>query len=185
MIQLEILLDGSSTPSVFPFNLVSGFRWLVSKPYSEGISLTKKFSIEKDSKCKDLGKEWNPISWPENALEIEPIFQNQPGVLYLRHFIYSPTKRRVRIGVPTNQQMRLWINGHRFLDTRHQVPLRPNYGGDGANYITTVLKAGWNHIMVKFCRTQLPIEAHFVISFNDDKRGMDDIIEGRFPWETQ
>ena len=65
--------------------------------------------------------------------------------------------------MPTNGEMKLWINGKKLLKTRRRVPLRPNYGGDGNNYRNVMLKRGWNYVIVKIERSNYPIQAHFMI----------------------
>jgi hypothetical protein len=182
-IQLQISVQNSSTSILVHFVLVGGFRWLVSKVAHEINSLKTKSTLEKDRKRKDMGNDWTPISWSDYSLPIESFFDKQSGSIYLRHYIYSPSKRVIRIGVPNNNQMKLWLNGHKIMETRKIVPLRPNYGGDGSNYITAKLNQGWNQVMIKLLRGETPIDAHFILSYNEDKRGMEDLIECHFPWE--
>jgi len=180
---VKIFLDQRPDVLRLPLIFVGGFRWLVSKVYREPASLDATFPPEKEADSFELGDGWRAVSWPENALEIESMFKGQPGVIYLRHFIYSPDERKVVIGVPNNSQMRLWLNGELIHETKRVVPLRPNYGGDGSNYARAILKEGWNHVMVKILRGEKPIEAHFTIAHEKWHRGMADVIQHRFPWE--
>jgi len=180
---VKILLDQRPDVLRLPLNFVGGFRWLVSQVYREPISLDVAFPPEKYVGSLNLGDGWKAVSWPENALEIEPLFEGQPGIIYLRHFIYSPDERRVIMGVPNNSRMKLWLNGKIIHETKKVVPLRPNYSGDGANYTKAVLKRGWNHIMVKILRGEKPLAAHFTIAHETWHRGMTDVIQHRFPWE--
>jgi len=180
---VKILLDQRPDILRLPLNFVGGFRWLVSKVYREPLSLNASFPPEKYANSLEPGEGWKAVSWPENALEIEPLFEGKPGITYLRHFIYSPDERKAIIGVPNNSRMRLWLNGRIIHETRKIVPLRPNYGGDGANYTKTILKKGWNHIMIKILREEKPIEAHFTIAHEKWNRGMSDITQHKFPWE--
>mgnify|MGYP005651956647 CR=1 FL=1 len=180
---VKIFLDQRPDVLRLPLNFVGGFRWLVSQVYREPISLDVAFPPEKEADSFNFGEGWKAVSWPENALEIEPMFKGQPGVIYLRHFIYSPDERRAIIGVPNNSRMRLWLNGEVIHETERVVPLRPNYSGDGSNYTKALLKKGWNHIMVKILRGEKPIAAHFTIAHEKWHRGMTDVIQHRFPWE--
>jgi len=180
---VEISLNNRPNVLRIPLTFVGGFRWLFSKTFREPISLDHKFPPEKDANLMEIGEGWSSISWPDNELVIEPLFENLPGVLYLRHFIYSPKERRVILGVPNNSRMKLWLNGEVVHETKDIVPLRPNYSGDGSNYVSTVLRKGWNHVMIKIVRDKFPVKAHFVIAEEEWHRGLVDIIQCKFPWE--
>ncbi|MGC8577543.1 MAG: ADP-ribosylglycohydrolase family protein [Thermoproteota archaeon] len=179
-------LDLNERPSVtsIPLVFVGGFRWLVSDVFrGENLSLSTFFPPESDSKSFTFSKGWKPVSWPTNELEVEQYFSNRPGVIYLRHFIYSPVKRKVVLGVPNNSKMKLWLNGEVIHETQKVVPLRPNYSGDGSNYVSTTLEAGWNHVMVKLVREKKPLKAHFVVSDVEWNRGLIDVVRHKLPWE--
>jgi ADP-ribosylglycohydrolase len=179
-------LDLNERPSIasIPLVFVGGFRWLVSDIFrGENLSLSTFFPPENDSKSLTLTKGWKPVSWPTNELEVEQYFNNRPGVIYLRHFIYSPVKRKVVLGVPNNSKMKLWLNGEVIHETQKVVPLRPNYSGDGSNYASTTLEAGWDHVMVKLVREEKPLKAHFVVSDAEWNRGLTDVVRHKLPWE--
>ena len=180
---VKITLEEKPGLMCLPLNFVGSFRWLVSNIFREPVSLRAVFPPEKDADLLEIGEDWKVISWPENALEIEPLFKGRPGVVYLRHFMYSPEKRKVVLGVPNNSKMRLWLNGEIIHETKKVVPLRPNYSGDGSNYTATVLQKGWNQVMIKILRGDKPIKAHFTIAHADRHRGMADLIQCRLPWE--
>jgi len=193
---VEIALDEKPGLMSLPLIFVGSFRWLVSNVFREFVSLDTSFHPEKDAELQEASKEWKHVSWPENSLEIEPLFEGRPGILYLRHFIYSPNERKVILGVPNNNKMRLWLNGKVIHETQKVVPLRPNYSGDGllvveegtfkvisSNCTIAVFQQGWNCIMIKILRGDKPIEAHFTVAHSEWHRGMADLIECRFPWE--
>ena len=180
---VTIVLQGRPGTVRLPLNFVGGFRWLVSAVFREHVSLETVFPAEKDARSKEAGEGWKTVSWPENALQIEPFFEGQQGMIYMRHFIYSPDERKVVMGVPNNSKMRLWLNGEIVHETKEVVPLRPNYSGDGSNYTTAVLRNGRNHIMVELLRATEPVEAHFTVSHAEWQRGMEDLVQCRFPWE--
>lgn len=182
---VEVSIDGRPSLVWVPLNFVGSFRWLVSRVFREPVSLDFIFPPEKDKALMEMGEGWKAISWPENALEVEPFFEGKPGVIYLRHYIYSPEKREVVLGVPNNSRMRLWLNGEKIHETHQMVPLRPNYSGDGSNYVNTVLERGWNHVMVKMIRYNNPIEAHFTIADAEWYGGMNDLIQCVLPWEMK
>jgi len=178
-----LLYDRPRLMSV-PIVFVGGFRWLVSDVFREPLSLDAFFPPEKDLNLYETGEGWREVSWPENSLDIENFFDGKPGIIYLRHFIYSPSGRRVIIGVPNNSHMKLWLNGELIHETIKPVPLRPNYSGDGSNYAEADLRGGWNHIMIKIMRENRPLEAHFTIASSKWHTGMADLIRCRFPWES-
>jgi len=182
---VKIVLQGRPGTLHLPLNFVGGFRWLVSPVFREQVSLDTVFPAEEHAKSKEAGEGWEAVSWPGNALLIEPLFEGRQGIIYMRHFIYSPDDRKVVLGVPNNSKMRLWLNGEMVHETKKVVPLRPNYGGDGSNYATAVLRKAWNHIMVKLLRDTKPIEAHFTVAHEEWHRGMEDVIQCRFPWELK
>jgi ADP-ribosylglycohydrolase len=180
----KILLHNRPRLMSVPIVFVGGFRWLVSNVFHEPLSLDAFFPPEKDLNIYEVGEGWREVSWPENSLEIEIFFKGKPGIIYLRHFIYSPSSRRVIIGVPNNSRMKLWLNGELIHETIKPVPSRPNYSGDGSNYVEADLKCGWNHVMIKIIRGNKPLEAHFTIASSKWHNGMADLIHCRFPWES-
>jgi len=180
---VRVVLDERPKILNVPVVFVGGFRWLISEVFREPLSLEDSFPPEKDVNLYEVGEGWRAVSWPENSLEVESFFENRPGIIYLRHFIYSPSNRKVVIGVPNNSRMKLWLNGELVHETIKPVPLRPNYGGDGSNYTAAELKSGWNHVMIKLMRGEKPLEAHFTIASAEWHRGMPDLIRCRLPWE--
>jgi len=180
---VKIVMQGRPGTARLPLNFVGGFRWLVSPVFREHVSLDTVFSAEEDARSEEAGEGWKVVSWPENALLIEPLFEGRQGIVYLRHFIYSPDDREVVLGVPNNSKMQLWLNGGMVHETMKALPVRPNYGGDGSNYTAAVLQKRWNHIMVKLLRGTEPVEAHFTVARAEWRHGMEDVIQCRFPWE--
>jgi hypothetical protein len=170
---------------VIPLHFTGATKWLKSDVIPLNSwgkkSLNKKYVPEKDRKSIKINENWQTIWFLENALEIEPYFEGKSGILYLKHFLLSPDERKVRIGVPTNQFMRLWVNGKCVHQTKKQVPLRPNYSGDGSNYANVNLKKGWNIILIKFLRGSKPIQAHFTLALANGHHGIADINQSRFP----
>ena len=181
---VKVILDERPRPAIIPVVFVGSFRWLVSEVYREPLSLEASLPPERDLNLYCAGEKWKEVSWPENSLEVESFFMGRPGVIYLRHFIYSPSDRRVIVGVPNNSRMRIWLNGELLHETVKPLPLRPNYGGDGSNYKSAEIKSGWNHIMIKLVRGEEPLKAHFTIAGSEWHDGMSDLIRCRFPWES-
>jgi ADP-ribosylglycohydrolase len=178
----------SASDVVIPFEIpiVGSYRWFYSPVFTEASSIKTKFSPEsfverfKMQKFSDLGGGWHPISFAENALLVENFFNKSPGVVYLRHYLYSPEKRVARLGVPNNSWMMVWLNGRKI---RTKIAMRPNLGGEGVNYAFGKLRKGWNVIQIKLFRGNEPVEAHFTIAHRAQSRGMDDILQSAAPWE--
>ncbi|MCW4026799.1 MAG: hypothetical protein NWE76_04895, partial [Candidatus Bathyarchaeota archaeon] len=180
---VKIVPHGRPGTVRLPLNFVGGFRWLISPVFHRHVSLDTAFPAEEHARSMEICEGWEAVSWPENALKIEPFFKGRQGIIYMRHFIYSPDHRKAILGVPNNSRMRIWLNGEMIHETKKVVPLRPNYSGDGSNYTKAVLRKGWNHIMVKLLRGAEPVKAHFTVAHADWHRGMEDIVQCRFPWE--
>ncbi|MBS7648153.1 ADP-ribosylglycohydrolase family protein [Candidatus Bathyarchaeota archaeon] len=180
---VKVALNDRPRCVIIPVVFVGGYRWLVSEVFREPLSFDAPFPPEKDLNLYDVGEGWKAISWPENSLEVEGFFENKPGIIYLRHFIYSPSDRKTIIGVPNNSRMKLWLNGKLTHETIKPVPLRPNYSGDGSNYTIADLKSGWNHVMIKLMRGEEPLKAHFTIADSEWHKGATDLMRCRFPWE--
>jgi hypothetical protein len=100
---------------------------------------------------------------PDNAL---PLPEDWTGVLYARIHLHSREGREVRIGIPATSLRRLWLNGKALHEVRESSLLRPNYNGEGASYINTVLDQGWNTVLIKYVRESgmPPFAAHFMLS---------------------
>ncbi|MBS7606415.1 MAG: ADP-ribosylglycohydrolase family protein [Candidatus Bathyarchaeia archaeon] len=182
---VKVLLYNRPRLLSVPIVFVGGFRWLVSEVFRKPLSLEAVFPPEEDKDLYEIGEGWRIASWPENSLEIESFFNGKPGIIYLRHFIYSPEERKALIGVPNNSRMRFWLNGELIHETIKPVPLRPSYKGDRSNYAWVNLRRGWNHLMIKIMRESNPLEAHFTIASGEWYSGMTDLIHWRFPWESK
>lgn len=180
---LKISLIPANEQFIIPLNFTGSTKWLKSEviPIEPNVKdpLKKKYSLEKDKNIRQTDENWKIVWKNENNLEIEPYFGGKSGILYLKHFLLCPESRKVRIGVPTNQFMKLWVNGKKVHQTRKQTPLRPNYSGDGSNYTNISLKKGWNSIMIKFYRDESPIEAHFTICMANGHHGITDINQSK------
>jgi len=180
---IDITVENRPNVLSVPVTFVGGFVWLVSQVFREPLSIDTHLPPEDDLNLQYLGEGWRIEYWIENSLEVERFFEGRPGVIYLRHFVYSPSDRRVRIGVPNNSRMKLWLNGELIHETVKPVPLRPNYSGDGSNYTYATLRRGWNQIAVKLLRGDKPLEAHLTIADSERYSGIPDLIHWRLPWE--
>ncbi|HRR92244.1 MAG TPA: ADP-ribosylglycohydrolase family protein, partial [bacterium] len=157
-------------------------RWLISQRFDGDINT--KTPIEDNLNPGGISDGWMITNFDDNELLIEPHFEGKPGIVYLRHYIYSAFPRPVRLGLPSNCPFKLWLNGEKIHEAVTEGILRPNYGGDGRSYVVSDLKEGWNQILVKIERKRKPVEAHFTVASGDRfSHGLADLVECKFPWE--
>ncbi|MEM2504965.1 MAG: ADP-ribosylglycohydrolase family protein [Candidatus Bathyarchaeia archaeon] len=180
---VDIDLVGRPGVIGIPVNFVGGYVWLISDVFYGDLSIDTYLPPEDDVDLYDIGDGWRIELWSESRLEVERFFKGKPGIIYLRHFIYSQSERRVRIGVPNNSIMKLWLNGSLIHETVKPVPLRPNYSGDGSNYTDAKLRSGWNQVAIKLSRSSRPLEAYFTIADSERYGGIPDLIHWKLPWE--
>lgn len=133
------------------------------------------------------GAEWRELISPDFEVPIEGLFCAKPGVVYLRHYVYSPSSKTVRMGFPSTCPFKMWLNGEMVHEVRTKGVLRPNLGGDHRSYATVNLREGWNQVLVKAVRHDEPVAAHFILSTGNDwfTHGLTDVVQCRFPWESK
>jgi len=179
---ISILVKERPRLPEIPVVYLGSNRWLISSRFDGDIDTET--PIEKDTNLSGLQEGWNIANFDENELLIEQYFDNKPGIIYLRHYIYSPTARPVRLGLPSNCPFKMWLNGEKIHEVKTEGILRPNYGGDGRSYVVSNFREGWNQVLVKVERKDKPIEAHFIVASGDRfSHGLVDLIECKFPWE--
>jgi hypothetical protein len=119
---MKITIVNTNEIFTIPLNFTGSTKWLRTDviPLDPNLKdpLNKKYTVEKNQKEKNISDLWKPIWRDENNLDIEPHFNGNPGILYLKHFLWCPDKRKVRIGVPTNQFMKLWLNNKKVHQTK-------------------------------------------------------------------
>ena len=167
-----------------PLVFLSANRWLISNVFKKEEIMALN-SLEANPNPDRLNEKWTVIDFFDNELKIEERFYDKPEIIYLRHYIYSPDKREVRVGLPSNCPFCMWLNGRIIHKVQAEGILRPNYAGDGRSYVDTKLKKGWNQFFIKVIRKDKPVQAHFVISGPAPfYYGLADLIEYKFPWEV-
>jgi ADP-ribosylglycohydrolase len=179
---IEISVKGRSQIESIPLVFVASNKWLVSERLDGNIDT--EFTLESEPNPSGISGGWKVVNFDENELVGESYFDRRDGVIYLRHYVYSPDLRPVRVGLPSNCPFKIWLNGDKIYEVKTEGILRPNYGGDGRSYVDTVLKEGWNQFFIKVARRGKPLEAHFIIATGDRfHHGIADLIESKFPWE--
>jgi ADP-ribosylglycohydrolase len=181
---IEILVKGRSQIESIPLVFVASNKWLISDRLDGDIDT--EFTLESEPNPSGINGGWKVVNFDENELVIEPYFDGKDGFIYLRHYVYSPDLRPVRVGLPSNCPFKIWLNGDKIYEVKTEGILRPNYGGDGRSYVDTVLKEGWNQFFIKVARRGKPLEAHFITATGDRfHHGIADLIECKFPWELE
>ncbi|NLU43180.1 MAG: hypothetical protein GXX08_13385 [Firmicutes bacterium] len=176
-----------------PVVFLGSLKWLVSDRMDG--DLDTPHEIERnlgpsgagDGHLADAGDGWRVLVSPDFEVPIEGLFGGKPSVVYLRHYIYSPSSRSVRMGFPSTCPFRMWLNGEMVHEARDEGVLRPNLGGDHRSYATVELREGWNQVLVKAVRNDEPVSAHFILSTGNDwfSHGLTDVVQCRFPWESK
>ena len=187
--QGTITVDVAGRPALLriPLVFLGGFRYLAS-PIYEGKDLDSDCGVNEATIFGRIPAGWREIWRRTNDLEVEELFVEKAGIVYLVHFIKAERTQKALIGVPNTNRMRLFLNGELLHTTEEVVPLAPNEGGDGSNYAKGVLKAGWNQILVKLEKAKDALEAHFLASGLDEKHPINrgdaliGIERARLPW---
>lgn len=168
-----------------PVVMMGARRWLTSQVLA-GQALECDDALLNDLRydaAPDSSK-WSVANWQGNELDVEPLFGGKPGVIYLRHFVYNPEKRKTNLGVSNNGRMKLWLNGKLIKSMDKQGIFRPGLGGDGQSNTVVELPEGWSHVLIKLERMKDPLQAHFTAAYQEGFwHGMDDLEQTRFPWE--
>ena len=181
----DIYVSVSGRPKLekIPLVFLSPDRWLISRVFKKE-KITALSSMETNPNSTGLNKKWTVIDFFDNELKIERNFHGESGIIYLRHYIYSPDGRDIRVGLPSNCPFCMWLNGRVIHKVQTEGILRPNYAGDGRSYVDAKLKKGWNQFFIKIIRKDKPVKVHFVISGPAPfYYGFSDLIEYKFPWE--
>lgn len=110
---------------------------------------------------------WERNSYPESALDLEPLFRGSSGVCYGQTVLRSPTTREARLVANTNSGVKVWINGMLILRRMHRETFRPVLGS-GPWAVDITLRAGDNPLMVKWVRGSEPYEFSLTVS---DRQG--------------
>jgi ADP-ribosylglycohydrolase len=182
-IWLKLRLHRRPTPEALPIILIGARRWLVSDLNAER---TLEDIEGPPSASASPPEGWTVMNFPDNELPVERFFAGQAGVVWLQHWLRSPEAGTVRLGVPTDGRMKLWIDGVERHATTRRVPLRPSLGGDEANYVDLPLSAGWHQVVIALERDSTPIQAHFTVACDPPLwHGMDQLEQTRFPWECE
>ncbi len=199
--KISLSFDIDERPFIedIPIVLLAPKKWLFyNKVFTEYKDVDTPTPLEDNPNPSYISPDWRETEFTTHELEIESIFEGKSGILYLRHYIYNPCRRGVRVGFPSNCPFKMWLNGTLVHKVKEKGILRPSYIGDfssleeatpgyfptGRSYKDVVLEEGWNQFFIKVLRLDNPAEAHFVISSGEPfYDGLVDLEEHLFPWE--
>lgn len=205
---LDLVLSAEGRPAIpsVPIVLVGAIRWRLLEAFAtETGTLSDRELFDTAFAPEALSGsplapdaragEWREADTDSNDLPFARPSESVSAT-YAQTFTWSPAARKVRIGVPSNVPVKIWLNGNLGTETFVYRPFRPNYGGgcgDGlpTPYIEMEFTQGWNEILLKFVRSDQPLvpatakmEAALVLTDPDDHlAGLTDQIRSRFPWE--
>ena len=195
---LFIEIEERSAIEAVPIVMLGARRWLVSKLF-EGQKLEDADTIPGNVSENSQGDEWEIIDLKDDELKVENLYNNKPGIIYLRYHAYNPEEKLTRVGVPNNQRMKIWINGKEENQTQVIVPCRPAVLGEVdpeiewnerrwelVNAVDVTLPKGWNTFVIKLERGKKPIQAFFTTAYEfncfHSLVGLDGT---RFPWDAK
>ena len=193
---LIVDIEERSAVDAVPIVMLGARRWLVSKVF-EGQKLEDADTIPENISEKSQGNDWEILDLKDDELKVEHLYNNKPGVIYLRYHAYNPEEKLTRIGVPNDHRMKIWINGKEKNHTQIIVPCRPAVVGDVdpeiewkehrwelVNAVDITLPKGWNTFVIKLERGEKPIQAYFTTAYDfscfHSLVGLDG---SRFPWD--
>ena len=189
-------IEERSAVDAVPIVMLGARRWLVSKVF-EGQTLEDADTIPEDVSEESQGNDWEILDLMDDELKVEYLYNNKPGVIYLRYHAHNPEEKLTRIGVPNDYRMKIWINGKEKNHTQVIVPCRPAVVGDVdpeiewkehrwelVNAVDITLPKGWNTFVIKLERGEKPIQAYFTTAYDfscfHSLAGLDG---SRFPWD--
>ncbi len=189
-------IEERSAVDAVPIVMLGARRWLVSKVF-EGQTLEDADTIPENVSEESQGDDWEILDLMDDELKVEHLYNNIPGVIYLRYHAYNPEEKLTRIGVPNDHRMKIWINGKEKNHTQIIVPCRPAVVGDVdpeiewkehrwelVNAVDVTLPKGWNTFVIKLERGEKPIQAYFTTAYDfscfHSLVGLDG---SRFPWD--
>ena len=195
---LFLEIEERSAVEAIPIVMLGARRWLVSKLF-EGQKLEDADTIPENVSENSQGDEWEILDLKDDELKVENLYNNKPGVIYLRYHAYNPEEKLTRVGVPNDQRMKIWINGKEENHTQVIVPCRPAVLGEVdpeiewnerrwelVNAVDVTLPKGWNTFVIKLERGEKPIQAFFTTAYEFSCFHSLVALDGtRFPWDTK
>ncbi len=166
-----VLAPESGPPTTVSFSLLGGSGWYVVGPFKNQMDDGFERAFEPEDKpgldCTYLGRAGGLVRWARHAfketvMDVEPLFEGHPGVLYARTRFHVPTITDCRIVLHTNDGGKVWLNSRMVLQRHWHAPFRPTLG-EGACMVDVTLRAGDNDLMLKVVRCAEPAELALMV----------------------
>jgi hypothetical protein len=171
-----VLAPESGQAVCVEFALLGGAGWYVVGPFKNQLEDGFERACEPEDRpgldSSYLGRagglvRWTRMAFKETVMDVEPLFEGQPGVLYARTRYHVPTRTDCRVVLHTNDGGKVWLNGRLVLQRHWHAPFRPTLG-DGPCMADVTLNAGDNDLMLKVVRCREPAELALMLT---DRRG--------------
>lgn len=167
-----VLAPEQGSPTLLPVPLLGGHCWHYVGPLANSHMEGFERSFEPEEKPslseRYLGRAgamvaWQRIGFRETVMDVEPLFDRAPGVLYLRTALRLDRSADARIVVHCNDGVRAWLNGRLLLQRHSHEDFHPILSSGNA-MAETVLNQGANLLVLKIVRCKDPIRLAVVIT---------------------
>lgn len=156
--------------------ILSPQRWYVVGPMAnhDGQGFERGFPAESKHRLSDIfnGRSELPVRWTEEpslgvSFDVEPVFKNAPGVIYLWGRFSFPESRQAKLVAAASTGVVVWVDGKRVVsyhDEHEPVPRAK------APYAAGVQLGGDTVILVKVVRNKTPLQPLVLYALGDDGR---------------
>lgn len=167
-----VLAPEHGSPTLLPVPLLGGHCWHYVGPLANSHMEGFERSFEPEEKPglseRYLGRagamvSWQRIGFRETVMDVEPLFDRGPGVLYLRTALRMERPVDARIVVHCNDGVRAWLNGRLLLQRHSHEEFHPIMGSGNAMAETT-LGQGANLLVLKVVRCKDPVRLAVIIT---------------------
>ncbi len=181
-VTLRLIPDNGDAAMDAEFLLLGAACWYTVGPFPnfDGEGFDRKYAPEDRpglaetyvTRTSNQGR-WEPVTFAESHMDLEPVFKGSSGVCYGRTVLNSRLAREARIGCNSNSGVKVWLNGVLVFRRMYREPYNPVLGA-GAWCADVNLQAGDNQLLVKWVRSSEPYEFSLTVS-DRFGRGLPDI----------
>jgi ADP-ribosylglycohydrolase len=181
-VTLRLIPDSGGPAMDAEFLLLGASCWYAVGPFPnyDGEGFDRKYAPEDRPGLAETyvtrisnSSRWEPISFAESHMDLEPVFKGSSGVCYGRTVLNSRLAREARIGCATNCGVKIWLNGALVFRRMYREPYYPVLGA-GPWCADVNLQAGENQLLVKWIRSSEPYEFSLTIA-DRFGRGLPDV----------
>jgi len=145
--------------------VVGPFRNLADEGYTRAYGPEDRVDLSADYVARDGGLiRWQRMAFPGVVMDLEPVFNGSPGVLYALALFRADHAGPARIVAHCNDGVRVWLAGRMVIQRHSHEPFRPTLGCGPAS-ADVELRAGDNPVLVKVVRCGEPVR--FALSLTD------------------